>query len=392
MDSGAKLHTYYYLNAMSAKHDVHMVAFVRYDEEWLHVGEVENICKKLVCVPLKRGKLSHAATALSCFASKTNSFIINRDFRQDMQDAVNKEIAEFAPDVVYIDHLQMAQYADLDGPYKTVLDHHNVESMIIKRMSQTTANPAVRIYTRAEWPKLLNYELDVCRRASMVFTVTELDKAIIQDMAPEVTNIHCLPVGLDLDYFGSVERDPNSRNILSIATMYWPPNVDSMLYFYNDIYPLVRKMAPDCRLTIAGQRPVKSIRALAKDPTVTVTGYVDDIRKTATDCGVFIVPLRAGSGLRQKILNALGMGLPIVSTSVGAEGIDVTDGENVILADTPSDFANAVIKVLQDRELADKLSKNGRALAAEKYSQASVTQKMLSLLDEHTANCPNSLI
>lgn len=382
MDSGAKLHTYYYLTALAQKHDVHVVAYVRYDEEKRSIPEVGSICSKLTVVPLCRGRFRQFSDAMASLVSRT-SFIVSRDFRQEMSEAVRSEVDDFKPDLVYIDHLQMAQFVDAKWRCKMVLDHHNVESMIIKRIAATSSNPLVRMYARVEWPKLLRYELEVCKNCDLVLTVTDEDKAILQNLAPEIRSIHSLPVGVDLDYFGTVHRDEHSNNVLSIATMFWPPNVDSMLYFYKDIFPLVLREVPDCRLTIAGQRPVPSIQALSADPRVAVTGYVDDVRTVARDCGVFIVPLLSGSGLRQKILNALAMGLPIVSTSIGAEGIEVVPGENVLIADTPQEFARAVVAVLRDPELATRLGESGRQLVRDKYSRESVCSRLLSILDQH---------
>ncbi len=199
-----------------------------------------------------------------------------------------------------------------------------------------------------------------------VLTVSEEDKAAIRACDPSLSNIECVPIGVDVEHYQPVDRIADSHNILSMGTMYWPPNVDSMLYFAREILPLIKREVPDCALTIAGQRPVEAIRALASDPAISVTGYVDDDRAIAKDCGVFVVPLRSGSGVRVKILNALAMGLPVVATSVGAEGLDVVDGEHLLIADGPAEFAAAVVRALRGRELADGLADNGRRLVVEK--------------------------
>ncbi|MCE5324481.1 glycosyltransferase family 4 protein [bacterium] len=377
LDSGGKIKSYYTLKALAAEHDVRVLAYVRSDDELEHLSELESICK-VDLVRLNRSKFRQLYDLLRAI-TMGKSFIVSRDYRDDMRCAYDRIISDFQPDVVHIDHLQMAQFVDFGGSYKTVLDHHNVESMIIKRLADTSESLPVRMYAGIEWPKLQRYEMDICRRASTVLTVSDEDKSTLTRLCSELNNIVNVPIGVDVDYFQHIERTEGSNNILSIGTMYWPPNIDSMLYFCRDIYPLVKAKMPECTLTIAGQRPVESIKALASDPSVAVIGYVSDSRDLAKDCGAFIVPLRSGSGVRVKILNALAMGLPVVSTSVGAEGLEVESGRHLMLADSPADFADAVVKVLQDRELADSIGRSGRALVCKKYSWQVVGGRLLSV-------------
>lgn len=380
MDSGGKIKSYHTLVALAARHDVRTVAFVRSDAEVVRIPELERTCAALDVVPLGRSRFRQVSDLfVSLIASR--SFIIGRDYRADMRDAVRSAIEAHRPDVVHIDHLQMAQYVDFGGPYRVVLDNHNVESMIIKRMAETSETGLMRLYAGLEWPKLRKYEMETCGQCDMVLTVSEEDKATLEEIEPALANVECVPIGVDVDHFQPVQREPGSLNMLSIGTMYWPPNVDSMLYFSREILPLVREQIPGCTLTIAGQRPVESVQMLGREPGITVTGYVEDERDVARECGVFIVPLRSGSGVRVKILNALAMGLPVVSTSVGAEGLAVKPGEHLMIADGAEEFARAVVTVLKSPDLADRLGRNGRELVCEKYSWNKVDERLLGLYD-----------
>lgn len=384
LDSGGKIKSYHTLKALAKRHEVFLLSYIRNEEERLHISELQRVCPRVELIPLKRSKLTHASDIISNL-TLGRSFIVNRDFRPEMLDAFQKVTAAFNPDVVHIDHLQMAQFVSRDGSYKTVLDHHNVESSIIQRMAQSSDNVLIRTYARTEWPKLQRYELEACQKCDLVITVSEEDKTILQDLDSAIKSIHSVPIGVDVDYFIPVERNTESKNILSIGTMYWPPNVDSMLYFYHGILPLIKKSIPESTLTIAGQRPTPSIQALASDAEVSVTGYVSDVRSIARDCGVFIVPLRSGSGVRVKILNAMAMGLPVVSTSIGAEGLDIASGKHLLIADTPADFAKAVIDVLSNTDLAANLGTNARDLVCEKYSWDVVGKRLLELYNEKIA-------
>lgn len=381
LDSGGKIKSYYTLKALAAKNEVRVLAYVRTDEERQLIPELQKICPVIETIPLERSKFKQALDLFWSLAKK-KSFIIDRDFRSEMQAAFNAMVDNFKPDVVHVDHLQMAQFVDFDSPYKTVLDNHNVEAMIIKRISETADSLGMRRFASIEWPKLQKYELDICSKCDLVLTVSEEDKATLQTDTNKA-NIHSVPIGVDMQYFDFVKRNPDSKNILSIGTMYWPPNVDSMLYFSKEIFPLVKREIPDAILTIAGQKPVASIQALASDPSIRVTGYVDDSRTVARDCGVFIVPLRSGSGVRVKILNALAMGLPVVSTSIGAEGLDVISGKHLILADEPESFARAIIDVINNPDLANSIGASARELVGEKYSWDTVGKRLLDLYEAH---------
>ena len=381
LDSGGKIKTYHTLKALAGRHEVRVVAYLRDENERSHLPDLLHLCPQVEPVPLSRGKATQIADLASSLLTR-RSFIVSRDFRADMLQAVQREIDRFRPDIVHIDHLQMAQFVDFSGPYATVLDHHNVESAIIQRIAKTSASPPTRVYANIEWPKLRAYELDVCRKCDLVLTVSDEDKNTIQTLDPAIRNVCTVPIGVDVHGQMPVERNPDSQNILSLGAMHWPPNIDSMRYFCRDIYPLVKRKFPACRLTIAGQRPPRAIRSLASDRSITVTGYVNDTVSLARDCGVFVVPLRSGSGVRVKILNAMAMSLPIVSTSIGAEGLAVTPGEHMLIADTPATFANAVTRVLSNRDLAQRLGRAGRELAVERYSWDIVGQTLLKVYDQ----------
>jgi glycosyltransferase involved in cell wall biosynthesis len=160
--------------------------------------------------------------------------------------------------------------------------------------------------------------------------------------------------------------------MLSMATMYWPPNIDGVLGFAREVLPLIRHDEPDAPFYIVGARPPDEVRALMIDATIEVTGYVDDPMPYLESSALMVVPLRAGGGMRVKILEALARGIPVVSTTIGAEGIDVTPGEHLLIADEPADFAAAVVRLLRDRVFADQLAANGHRHAIGRYDWRAV--------------------
>lgn len=357
-----------------------MLTYWRPEDEPKHIQEMLGMCVNVTRVPLIRSKASDLRYAASSFLSG-GSFIIRRDFRNQMAAEFGRMLREFRPDAVHIDHLQMAQFVDFDSGCRTVLDQHNVEHVIVRRIAETAENAVVRLYAGREWRRLRDYEMRVCRQADVVLTVSEEDKSELCRLDPSLGNVHAVPIGIDVERYSQVEPAYGTPNILFTGTMYWPPNVDCVQHFCRDILPLIRIQIPECTFTIAGQRPVESVRRLADEPGVRITGYLEDDREVARQCGVFVVPLRSGSGVRVKILNAMAMGLPVVSTSVGAEGIDAVNGEHLIIADSPADFADAVVNLLKDADTAERLGESARRLASDRYSWQRAGERVLGLYE-----------
>jgi glycosyltransferase involved in cell wall biosynthesis len=393
LDGGGQIKSFHTLRILSRRFDVTLLAFVRKKDELDAAGEAA--LRPLLAGPnalrtilIPRSPVINAVAAARALRART-SFLIGRDAVPSMREAVERALAETNFDAVHVDHLQMAQFVPpgLAARTRVVLDHHNIEHRIPQRLAETpgAANPLLRWYWGREWPKLRDWELAACCRCDRVLVVSDEDKDGLIALAPALAGrLDVVPIGVDTDYFAPIRPwRPGSRTLLSIGTMFWPPNVDSMLHFCADILPKIKKRVPDVKVNIVGARPVKAVCVLGeRDPdTIVVTGSVPDVRPYGEDCGAFIVPLRAGSGMRVKILNALAMGLPVVSTSVGAEGIEVTNGENIVLADGAEDFADAVVRVLTEPALAQKIARGGRSLMDARYAWDRVGERLLGVYD-----------
>ncbi len=405
LTDGGRIKSYHTIRHLSERYDVTLMALVRHEctpSDIAGLTPLTELCAGGVSLHyLKRSRhadLFGAARALIMGAS----FLIARDFLPSLNNAVRGALKgdEGAADValrssatptcdpmagkydaVHLDHLQMAQYIPYDCPplVKVVLDQHNVEHELIRRLSDVPdANPAFRWYARMESRKLRAIERDAIQDADATLAVSDTDRDAFRALAPDVADrIETVPIGVDTDYFAVAERRPGADAILSIGTMSWLPNIDAMRWFASEILPLIRRAWPEARVLIVGANPTAVVRTLAeRDALITVTGTVPDVRPYAKECGVFVVPLRAGSGVRVKILNALAMGLPVISTTLGAEGIPVTDGVDILLADSPHAFADAVLRVLNDTRLASRLGANGRALVERQARSAAAGQRL----------------
>jgi glycosyltransferase involved in cell wall biosynthesis len=181
-----------------------------------------------------------------------------------------------------------------------------------------------------------------------------------------------VPTGVDTDYFRPSGTPARATELVFTGSMDWLPNQDAMRYFCRHVLPLVRANEPGARLTIVGRSPTPAVLSLAKEAGVRVTGRVDDVRPYMDDAAVYIVPLRIGGGTRLKIFEAMAMGKAVVSTTVGAEGLPVADGEHLLIADEPQSFADAVVRVIRDRGQRERLGSAARALVLERYDWSAV--------------------
>ena len=391
LTGGGQIKTYHTLRLLSERYDITLLALTRHKkidapENMTAAQNLHTFGERIALATINRNVLSNpvnAAVALAC----GESFLVRRDYSRHAMYTIKCLLSEQHYAAIHVDHLQMAQYVPEWLPSlrpRIVLDQHNVEHRIPERLAAAPdASPLLRWYAGIETPKLRAYETAALRRADLTLAVSDADRRAFLELAPELENkIETVPIGVDTDYFAVAPREPSANAILSIGTMSWLPNVDALTYFAADILPLIRARKPDVQTLIVGAKPAPGIIALARrDSHITVTGTVEDVRPYAKQCGVFIVPLRAGSGVRVKILAALSMGLPVVSTTLGAEGIAVTHGENILIADTPAAFADAVLAVLNDPALAARLGAHGRALVEERYTWEVVGRRLLTVYD-----------
>jgi glycosyltransferase involved in cell wall biosynthesis len=331
------------------------------------VCHLKQYCRAVHTVPMERGAIRDAWHMGRSFLTGW-PFMMLRDGRKAMRDLIDHLSDEQHFDVVHADQLNMGQYAErVPGAFK-VLDAHNALWLLYKRLWETMSPGPRKWLLGRDWRLLKAYEGRMVREFDAVLAVSHEDKAVLQEAAGQPVDITVIPIAIDTDEVTVVEREPEPRHILHIGTMYWPPNIDAVKWFVEQVYPLVRQEWPDVQFDVVGSRPPAELLALNEACLgVNVTGYVEDPTLYRQRAAVMVVPVRAGGGMRVKILNALAEGIPIVSTTLGYEGIEVTPGWDILVGDTPEAFAAQVLRVFNDPDLGRQLSSNGRRLAREKY-------------------------
>jgi glycosyltransferase involved in cell wall biosynthesis len=275
-------------------------------------------------------------------------------------------------DSVQIEGVHLVEYVELirkvSPRTRIVADWHNIESEIMWRYAETAANPLRKLVALRTAPLIERAENRLLRACDAHTVVSGRDQEKLQLRCPEAS-ITLVPNGVDVAWYSSSTQAGDRREILFVGSMDYHANVEAVTWFVSNVWPLVKASAPDMVFRIVGRDPTTEVRALSASD-VLVTGTVDDIRPFYAKAAVTVVPLRVGGGTRLKILESMAASVPVVSTRLGAEGIDVRDGSDIVLADTPAELADALTRVVSDGTLSECLKSAGYALVTRLYDWA----------------------
>jgi glycosyltransferase involved in cell wall biosynthesis len=370
LDAGPKARSYFVLKHLSQQHQVTLLTFVRASDRPNYVAHLQEFCHAVHTVPITRSRVRDLKF-LGQSLLTGQPFLIARDHVPEMADLIKNLAGTGQFDAIHADQLWMAQYALLAGGGPTrpklVLDQHNAVQLIPRRLAQDESNPLKRLFLAREAVALTRYELNVCRRFDHVVWVTAEDRRAVWGhngaAAPGQPPSTVVPICVD-PAAAPVTPTANPWRVTFLGGLHWPPNAQGILWFARQVFPAIRAQHPQAVLTVIGKNPPAGLER----PGVEVTGYAPDPAPYLAETAAFIVPLHAGGGMRVKIVDAWNWGLPIVSTTIGAEGIAVAPERNILMADTPETFAAAVNRLLADPELARRLRREGRSAVTTQYN------------------------
>lgn len=379
LHEGRALRTFNILRELAKRHEIHLATFLQAQEEIDGLHEMRAFCADVYAEPLY---LDHPrrelAVDLVADLFDTAPILASKYRRASMRSKISEWLRTRGFDVLHLDMLHLGDYAMLAGNTPVVLVEHNVEAVIIERRIETTRNPLVRTYLGYQGAKLRRYERRICESVDEVVTVSDLDTGQLRQQCPG-GSFTTVPNGVDSEYFASKVTDASARKpgaLVYVGGLNWFPNLDAIRYFVAEILPRIATRVPEVSLTVVGKLPDPSIAAeFAHLPNVRLTGTVDDVRPYIDEASAYVVPLRIGGGTRLKILDALSMGQALVSTSVGCEGLTVTSGEHLLVADEPQAFADAVVNALSNPELARRLGAAGRERVCSHYDWPSIARR-----------------
>ena len=391
-DAGPKVKSWHVIRYLVEQgHQVILASFVRPEEEQ-YVPEVEKTCSQVYSIPIGRSRLADIGFWLRSNI-KGRPFFVERDDLKEMRAVVNQIIAAEQIDVIHADQITMAQFAippknsdSISWP-TTIFDAHNAVWTIVDRLRENAPwflKPVLSLETR----RIQQFEGEIVQSFDHTLAVTKEDQQallqIIQSAADKrlvEDKISVIPIAVDTQQLQPAARKPNSMNILTMGTLHYPPNADGIRWFAREVFPLVKDKLPSASLTIIGKNPPADfIQLAAEQPrSIKVTGYVPDLDPYMDEAALMVVPVRAGGGMRVRILEGFARAMPMVTTTIGLEGIEAQHGTEILVEDTEDGFSDAVIELLSNPDLQNQLAKHGRILAEQKYDWQAVLSKLGTL-------------
>jgi len=374
---GGAIRVYYLIKMLASFSDVTLVAF----QSWVDPGEarehLESICSRVVLV---EGKPAQSAPLRVRATLSRRSFQRHAHFTPVMQQQIDEVSSSTEFDTIVVTLSQMGFYALPRGNALRVLDMHNIEHELLMRRASVERKRMKRAGLWLEARKFTREELDLCRAFDLVLTPSDREREILATITG-LPPIETIPNTIDPERIQFLPAPASSNVLLFVGATQVDANRDGLIWFVSEVLPIIEQRVPDVVVQIVGGIPPPEVQRLGDRPNVVVTGYVPEIATYMANAAIFVVPLRSGGGTRLKILESLAYGVPTVSTTVGAEGLNLIDGEQLLVGDTPGVFAASVVRLLQDRELGDRLRQSGRAAVESGFSWQSMGDRLAVAID-----------
>jgi len=373
--SGAQARVHGLITNVARRHDVTAISLIGqdFDAEECRLA-MREYCRDVVLIPNPNGEEGLAKRILQLRSLASLRSLEHRYFSTPaLQGELDRVLQRKRFDVVnlefpYLAHFRMRQSPPGTPPPPLVLDAHEIAYDIVRQVARSDGSPGRRVFAALNWRKLRRDESAAFRSADGIYACSVADQERLLAHVPSARTI-VIPNAADVDFYQPRPSDPppDGRTVVFFGLLSTFPNVDGVLFFLREIWPRIAAERAQARCRIIGRRPPASVLELA-GPRVEIAGFVADLRPHLASAAVLVVPLRVGGGTRLKIVEGMAMGKPIVSTTLGAEGVEAVPGRDILIADDPASFAAAVVRVLDDPALATQLGRSARQLAVERYS------------------------
>ena len=370
-DQGGKIRTTQILRGMKGgRFEIVLASPQEADEAERHRADLDAVCDRFLSWPARPQGPLHKAARLRHLLSELPVSVIS-DHSKAGSDLVREALAQDA-DIAVFDFLHAMVLAPETIERPSVIFTHNVEAEIFRRHAEVAVNPVKRAVWSQQHRKMLSYEAASLRRFDTVVAVSERDAAAFSALG-EIGRVETIPTGVDLEFFPH-QPPGDADHVVFTGAMDWQANIDGIAFFMDEIWPRVAERRPAARVTVVGRNPDAGLveRARRRKLPFHFTGFVDDIRPHVAHAAAYIIPLRVGGGTRIKAYEAMAMGIPVVSTGLGVEGLPVKPGEHYLHADSAPDFAEALIRLLEDAELRNTLSRQARVYVEQNFSSQAV--------------------
>lgn len=379
LDNGGKIKTFNMLKMLSSMNNIDLFSFYEEEKDKENIKPLEDLCNNIAVVkkPLTTSKNMSYMKKMAIKTIFTPLPMVAYKFKdEEMYTLLEESIKKNKYDLVYIDHLQLAVYESLFQKYNLTfyLDQHNCESQIIKRQVDKEQNFAKKVFLSYEYFKLKKFEETMLKKAEKVVVLSQEDKEVMtKNVNVNMDKFVVIPIPVESNYKKDIKCNIKEEiKLIFLGTLSWYPNSQGLEWFLDKVIPLLEEKGVKYSFYIVGKDPGKEIISkCANNSKIVVTGYVDDINEYIEKCDVMVVPIFIGSGMRVKILEALAKAIPVISTEVGAEGIEVKNEESILISNNEQEFCENILK-LKNEQLYKLLQQNGLRLFQEKYSYQAI--------------------
>jgi len=382
---GDSIRIYNLLRRVARHHEVSLVAFLKKPEDAEGIHHLQEFCVRVETASFHQSSRLAKVPGLLRYALEGKPPELRFFYSEELVEKIRQLVSEMDFDILEIEHEQMGLYLDIfprNNRFKSILMFHNFTPQQYGRFSHVEQNLGRKLrawinsVTMGYWEPRYAEKFDRCT------TVSEEDKNLFLKANPRL-KIDVIPNGVDIEKYQPLPLPPENilPSLLFVGNMGYPSCVDAMLYFCAEIFPFILQAIPTMELWIVGRDPRSTVLKL-NGGNIHVTGRVEDVIPYYQQSPICIVPLRAGGGTRLKILEAMALGRPVVSTTIGCEGLNVIDGENLLIADDPEQFANKIIHLISDQPLYQRITNNGRKLVEDQYDWDKVTGKLMQVYTE----------
>jgi glycosyltransferase involved in cell wall biosynthesis len=388
LSQGSKIRAYYIIKALAKEHSITLLSFKDNNIEPSWLEHMRQICQRVEVIQQDPFKSNRQNAYLRWLSSKPSSVVAS--YSPDMASKARSISLEWDPDCVIALTFVTGLYALEAKSRLKIIDVDNFMARMIYESYQKEKSPFVRYRRMLAYRKFLRYERWLYAKFNYSIVVTERDRQGLIDLVHlKEKQVGVVPNGVDTQYNTLLQNTREPDTLIFNGSLTYQNNYDAMDFFLKDIFPLIVKQIPEVQIKITGSTlgvPIESFSSMSR---VIFTGYLEDIRPIISESCVCVVPLRMGGGTRLKILEAMALGTPVISTSKGAEGLNIEAGTHLLIADTPQEFAALTIKLLHDRELRRTLAKNAASLVKEKYDWTKIGQTLCKTIDNLPQEIPD---
>ena len=380
-DSGGKLKSWMLLEYLSSKYNIHICLFTKTEKQ---KNIEQEFYEKLKIDNYYSEHLDIKRNIKNLILSYKNGvpLTVYRHFSNSFKNYIESIINQF--DTVFVDYFSMAQYVPSFFKGKTILHTHNAEYIMWERKASLEKNPLIKFLINTESKRIKNYEKSIYKNADKILCGSQNDIENIEKIEIDKNKIYLIPTTGDdnLLLLPDISYETTEKSLFYTGTLSWNANSDGLIWFIKNCWSGISQKNPGVKLYIAGSSSGRKLKRIAKNfKNIILLGYVDNLEIYYSKCRVFIAPLRFGSGIKVKVLNAMYRGIPTVTTPIGAEGIEATDMVHLGIAESPEEFTTKVNILLNENKTWGKLMDNSRMLVREKYNWDKIYEKLDGLLE-----------